>query len=72
MEGVRHASCNAHHLRELKALIVIEKEPWATDMKAVLLKAKILADNRTDDLTVDADVVGELLQRYDEILTQAV
>ena len=72
MEGVRHALCNAHHLRELKALIVIEKEPWANDMKAVLLKAKALVDTQTDNLTVDADVVGELLQRYDEILTQAV
>ena len=72
MESVRHASCNAHHLRELKALIVIEKEPWATDMKAFLHEAKALADTRTDDFTVDADIVGELLQRYDEILTQAV
>jgi transposase len=27
--GVTHALCNAHHLRELKALIDIEKEPWA-------------------------------------------
>ena len=72
MEGVRHALCNAHHFRELKALIMIEKEPWATDMKAVLLKAKALADTRTNDLTVDADVVGELLQRYNGILTQAV
>jgi transposase len=72
MENVRHASCNAHHLRELKALSVIEKEPWATDMNAFLLEAKALADTRTDEFTVDADVVGELLQRYDEILTQAV
>ena len=72
MEGVQHALCNAHHLRELKALIAIEKEPWATDMKAVLLEAKALADTRTDDQTCDANVVGDLLQRYDEVLTQAV
>jgi len=72
MEGVQHALCNAHHLRELQALIVIEKEPWATDMKTFLLEAKARADTRTDDCTVGAGVMGELLQRYDEILTQAV
>ncbi len=25
LEGVRHGACNAHHLRELQALIAIEK-----------------------------------------------
>jgi len=72
MEGVQHALCNAHHLRELQALIVIEKEPWATDMKTFLLDAKAVADTRADDCTVGAGVMGEFLQRYDEILTQAV
>jgi transposase len=33
MEGVEHALCNAHHLRELQALIEIEKEGWASAMK---------------------------------------
>ena len=31
--GVRHALCNAHHLRELKALIDIDKEQWAGQMR---------------------------------------
>ena len=36
MEGVTHALCNAHILRELKALVEIEKEPWARQMQRLL------------------------------------
>jgi transposase len=36
---VEHALCNAHHLRELKALIDIEKEPWAKKMSRLLVRA---------------------------------
>jgi transposase len=39
LKGVAHALCNAHHLRELKALIDIEKEPWATKMSRLLVIA---------------------------------
>ncbi len=37
--GVRHALCNAHHLRELKALIDIDKEQWAWQMRDLLVEA---------------------------------
>jgi transposase len=39
MPNVRHALCNAHHLRELKALIDIEKEDWARQMHRLLRRA---------------------------------
>jgi len=39
MSGVLHALCNAHHLRELKALIDIEKEAWARKMHQLLRRA---------------------------------
>jgi len=39
MPGVHHALCNAHHLRELKALIEIEKEAWARKMHRLLRRA---------------------------------
>src|SRR5664279_2103114 len=39
MPGVLHALCNAHHLREPKALIEIEKEDWARKMQRLLRRA---------------------------------
>jgi len=39
LPGLAHALCNAHHLRELKALIDIEKEPWARTLSDMLLAA---------------------------------
>ena len=36
-DNLLHALCNAHHLRELKAVIEIDKEPWARRMYSLLL-----------------------------------
>jgi|APGre2960657468_1045069.scaffolds.fasta_scaffold38362_1 transposase len=36
MGHLLHGLCNAHHLRELKGLIEIEKEPWAARMSRLL------------------------------------
>lgn len=39
LEDVLHQLCNAHHLRELKALSEIENEAWAKSMKQLLCLA---------------------------------
>jgi transposase len=39
MQGVLHALCNAHHLRELKAVVEIEKEDWTRKMQQLLRRA---------------------------------
>jgi len=39
LRGPLHALCNAHHLRELQALIEIEKEAWAGVMHELLYAA---------------------------------
>jgi transposase len=39
MTGVEHAFCNAHLLRELKAVIELDNEPWATAMRDTLTQA---------------------------------
>ena len=39
LRGAAHALCNAHHLRELKALIALDNEPWATGMRDCLRDA---------------------------------
>ena len=63
LNNVAHALCNAHHLRELKALVEIEKEPWAKKMyrllrtachavnTAVARQASVLADRQIRRIT---------------------
>jgi len=44
LSDVDHALCNAHHLRELKALREHEKEPWAGKMSRLLVRASKLVE----------------------------
>ena len=71
MTGVLHALCNAHHLRELKALVEIEKEPWAQKMQRLLRRAchvTNLAEERGERLRPP---IIELFRRaYDRILEE--
>jgi transposase len=82
MPGVLHALCNAHHLRELKALIDIEKEDWARKMQQLLRRAchaANLAHKRAlrEDLNIALNALKPRLaarieRHYDAILAEGL
>ena len=69
LTGVLHALCNAHHLRELKALIEIEKEDWASRMQHLLRRA-CFASNlaRERGVTLKPALLALIERRYDAIV----
>ncbi len=71
LKGVLHALCNAHHLRELKALVEIEKEDWAHKMQRLLRRA-CHATNlaRERGVALKPGLIGLIERRYDLILAQ--
>jgi transposase len=71
LKGVLHALCNAHHLRELKALVEIEKEDWAGKMQRLLRRA-CHATNfaRERNVALSPRLIALIERCYDGILTQ--
>ena len=73
MPGVLHALCNAHHLRELKALVDIEKEDWARKMQRLLRRACHVASlARERGVILKPRMVERLERRYDAILAEGL
>ena len=73
MIGVTHALCNAHHLRELKALMDIEKEPWARAMHRFLRQTCHAAHlARAQQRSLSPRFLAWLSARYDRILAQGL
>ena len=73
MKGVLHALCNAHHLRELKALVEIEKEDWARRMQRLLRRA-CHATNlaREQDVPLKPDLIALIERCYDAIVADGL
>ena len=73
MQGVLHALCNAHHLRELKALVEIEKEDWARKMQRLLRRAGHAANlARERGLPLKPPLIECFERRYDAILAEGL
>ena len=71
LKGVLHALCNAHHLRELQALVEIEKEDWARKMQRLLRRA-CHANNLAHDQSVPLRprLIALIERCYDMILSE--
>ena len=73
MQGVLHALCNAHHLRELKALVEIEKEDWARQMQRLLRRAcHVVNLARERGLALEPRLIGLIERRYDAIVARGL
>jgi transposase len=73
MQGVLHALCNAHHLRELKALVEIEKEDWARKMQRLLRRACHAANlARERSVALKPLLIAGFERRYDAILAEGL
>jgi Transposase IS66 family/Family of unknown function (DUF6444) len=70
LTDVAHAFCNAHHLRELKALIEIDKEPWANDMSDLLVEANaaVRAAREAGETALAPAAIEGFVNRYWEAI----
>ena len=74
LNEVGHALCNAHHLRELKALIEIEQEPWAAPMRDLLLEANSAVEQAREEgaTRLAPPVLKGFLARYWKAVRQGL
>ena len=74
LSDITHSLCNAHHLRELKALIEIEKEPWAKRMFRVLLKAleAVQAAKAKGTPVLQARIMRRIMALYDGLVAMGL
>jgi transposase len=73
LSGVLHALCNAHHLRELKALVEIEKEDWARRMQRLLRRACHAVNfARAQGVPLRPELIGLIERCYDAIVADGL
>jgi transposase len=73
LAGVLHALCNAHHLRELQALIEIEHEDWASRMQTLLRRACHAANlARRLGKPVPSKLIALIERCYDQIVADGL
>jgi transposase len=65
-----HALCNAHHLRDLTALVENDQQQWAALMIACLLAAKQLVDAAKQ--AAETELPADCLQRIEQLYAAIV
>jgi transposase len=65
-----HSLCNAHHLRELTAVIENEKQAWALQMHDLLLEIKAAVDEQKENsiMHLELDQLRDFESRYSRII----
>lgn len=73
-QTLRHALCNAHHLRDLTAIVESEQQPWATLMIGCLLSAKQLVAEaqQAGKSKLSDDCLRRIHQIYDAIVSRGL
>ena len=73
MTSVLHALCNAHHLRELKALVELDQEDWARKMQNLLRRAcHVVNLARAQGRPLKPRLVARIERRYDAIVAEGL
>ena len=73
MPGVEHALCNAHHLRELRALSEIEQKDWSRLMQTLLRRACHVEHLcRDKQQAPDRRLSTSITRRYDAIVASGI
>lgn len=67
LEGVEHALCNQHHLRELKAITEHDKESWAQAMTQ-LLRVALRCRHFYEHHAIPVARIKRLTRIYDKII----
>ena len=71
LENLQHGLCNAHHLRELKAVAEIDQESWALSMSKLLLLANQFK-HRYQELVIPKQIRERLMVLYDLIVSRGL
>ena len=71
LSQVQHSLCNAHHLRELKALSEIEQESWAQGMTKLLLLANKYRHRYQSEI-IPIEIRNRLVRIYNSIVQRGL